>query len=95
MIFTEKYVIIYFLFISLITVIVTVYDKKAAKKFPRNRIPEKVLFILAIAGGSLAEFITMLKIRHKTKHPKFMVGLPVIFVVQLSIIFVILKFFVF
>jgi len=93
-IFTEKYILIYFLIISLITVTVTVYDKKAAKKFPRNRIPEKVLFILAIAGGSLAEFITMLKIRHKTKHLKFMIGLPVIFVVQLSILFVILKFFV-
>ncbi len=80
--------------ISLITVIITVYDKKAAKKFPKNRIPEKVLFALAIAGGSVAEFLTMLKIRHKTKHPKFMVGLPVIFGLQIAIIIVILKFFV-
>ncbi len=94
MFFTEKYVLIYFLIISLITVAVTVYDKKAAKKFPKNRIPEKVLFALAILGGSVAEFLTMLKIRHKTKHLKFMVGLPVIFVLQAAIIIVILKFLV-
>lgn len=80
--------------ISLITVVITVYDKKAAKKFPKNRIPEKVLFALAIAGGSVAEFLTMLKIRHKTKHPKFMVGLPVIFGLQIAIIILILKFIV-
>lgn len=92
MIFTEKYILIYLLVISLITVTVTVYDKKAAKKSPKKRIPEKVLFILAICGGSLAEFITMLKIRHKTKHLKFMVGLPLILAVQLVAIFLILKF---
>ena len=80
--------------ISLVTVIITVYDKKAAKKFPKNRIPEKVLFALAIAGGSLAEFITMLKIRHKTRHIKFMVGLPVIFGLQVAVIILILKFFI-
>ncbi len=80
--------------ISLITVIFTVYDKKAAKKFPKNRIPEKVLFALAVVGGSVAEFLTMLKIRHKTKHKKFMVGLPIIFALQVAIIIVILKFFV-
>ena len=80
--------------ISLITVVITVYDKKAAKKFPKNRIPEKVLFALAIAGGSVAEFLTMLKIRHKTKHSKFMVGLPVIFGLQIAIIILILKFIV-
>lgn len=94
MIFTEKYLIIYFLLISVITVAITVYDKKAAKKFPKNRIPEKVLFLLALAGGSLAEFITMLKIRHKTKHIKFMVGLPVIFGLQVAVIILILKFFI-
>lgn len=82
----EKYFLIYFAVISLITVIVTVYDKKAAKKFPKNRVPEKVLFILAFLGGSVAELFTMLKIRHKTKHKSFMIGLPAIIVLQVAVV---------
>lgn len=82
----EKYFLIYFAVVSLITVVVTVYDKKAAKKYPRNRIPEKVLFILAFLGGSVAELLTMLKIRHKTQHKSFMIGLPAIIILQAVVI---------
>ncbi|MBO5065223.1 MAG: DUF1294 domain-containing protein [Clostridia bacterium] len=82
----EKYILIYFAVVSLITVIVTVYDKRAAKKYPQNRIPEKVLFILAFLGGSVAELFTMLKIRHKTKHKSFMIGLPAIIVLQVAVV---------
>ena len=94
MIFTAKYLIIYLFLISVITAGITVYDKKAAKKFPGSRIPEKVLLLLALAGGSVAEFITMLKIRHKTKHIKFRAGLPVIIGLQIAAIILILKFFI-
>ena len=85
-----EYILIYFAVISLITIIVTVYDKKAAKKRPKHRVPEKILFLLAILGGSVAEFLTMLKIRHKTKHKRFMIGLPVIMVMQVVILWLIL-----
>ena len=85
-----KYILIYFVAISLITIIVTVYDKKAAKNRPKHRVPEKVLFLLAIMGGSLAEYLTMLKIRHKTKHKRFMIGLPIIILLQVISIWLIL-----
>ena len=85
-----EYILIYFLAISLITNIVTVYDKKAAKKWTKHRVPEKILFLLAILGGSLAEYLTMLKIRHKTKHKRFMIGLPIIMVLQVVILWLIL-----
>ena len=81
-----EYIIIYFVTISVVTSIVTFYDKKAAKKWTKHRIPEKVLFLLAILGGGLAEFLTMLKIRHKTKHKRFMIGLPLIIVLQILVI---------
>jgi uncharacterized membrane protein YsdA (DUF1294 family) len=58
-----------------------VYDKYAAKR-KKARIPEKTLFLTALFGGSLAMYITMLVIRHKTKHKRFMVGLPVIALAQ-------------
>ena len=84
------YILIYFAVVSVITAIVTFYDKKAAKKWTKHRVPEKVLFFLAIIGGSLSEFLTMLKIRHKTKHKRFMIGLPIIMVLQVVIVWLIL-----
>ena len=75
--------IAYIAIISLVSVIVCIYDKKISKK---NRVelrtPEKTLLILSALGGSVAMFITMLIIRHKTKHFKFMVGIPVIMIIQ-------------
>ena len=68
--------------ISVITIIVTVYDKIAAKKRPKRRIRENTLLLLALLGGGAAEYLTMLLIRHKTLHRKFMIGLPVIIAVQ-------------
>ena len=70
--------------ISLIGVAVTVYDKIAAKKRPRSRIPEKTLLLCGALGGALPMYLTMLLIRHKTKHKKFMVGLPLIIVLQIA-----------
>lgn len=62
-------------------VILTVYDKYAAthKKW---RVPEKLLFAVAILGGSAPMYITMLIIRHKTKHLSFMLGIPIIMLLQ-------------
>ena len=79
-----EYVFFYVLIINALTGIITVYDKIAAKKLPKKRIPEKTLFLLAFIGGSPAELLVMCLIRHKTKHKKFMVGLPVILVLQIG-----------
>lgn len=62
-------------------VILTVYDKYAAKH-KKWRVPEKLLFVFAILGGSAPMYITMLIIRHKTKHLSFMLGLPIIMLLQ-------------
>ena len=74
--------IIYFAAISLVTAIVTAADKYKAKK-GLFRISEATLFILAALGGSLAEYATMRLIRHKTLHKRFMIGLPVIIILQI------------
>lgn len=68
-------------FISVLTTAVTVADKIRAAK-GRFRISEKTLFILALSGGSLAEYVTMKLIRHKTLHKRFMLGLPLIIIFQ-------------
>ena len=74
--------------ISLISIVVCIYDKKISKKNNvKLRIPEKTLFLLSALGGSPAMFITMQIIRHKTKHASFMIGIPVIFILQVALIF--------
>ena len=78
----------YILVISLVSIVVCFYDKKISKL---NRVglrtPEKSLLVLSALGGSVAMFITMLLIRHKTKHVKFMLGIPLIMIIQAGIIF--------
>ena len=85
--------IAYIAIISIISVIVCFYDKKISK-FNRVglRTPEKWLLILSALGGSVAMLITMLLIRHKTKHVKFMLGIPVIMIVQAAAIFALFYF---
>ena len=78
----------YLAVMSVISAGVTVYDKAAAKKRPERRVPEIALFSLAAVGGAAAMFLVMLVIRHKTKHPRFMLGLPVIIGLQILIGFV-------
>ena len=75
--------LLYFIIISAISVVVTILDKVAARR-RALRVPEAVLLLLAALGGSVSMFITMLIIRHKTQHPKFMIGIPVIFVLQIA-----------
>ncbi len=83
---------IYFTVISIISVYITVKDKKAAINNNR-RISENTLMLFGIMGGAFAMLVTMKKIRHKTKHLKFMVGLPLEFIFQIIIIIYLLEFF--
>ncbi len=75
--------LIYFALISLSTAGVTCADKYKAKK-GSFRISEATLFVLALLGGALSEYITMRLIRHKTLHKRFMLGLPAIILLQLT-----------
>lgn len=83
-------VLAYLLVISIIAICVTAYDKWAAKKRPKHRTPEKTLLLLSALGGSVAMLLTMLSIRHKTKHLKFMIGIPLIIALQIALAVVIL-----
>lgn len=77
--------VIYLLIINLAAVIITVLDKSRAQK-KKWRIPEATLLLMAAMGGSPAMYITMHSIRHKTRKAKFMVGIPIILVLQIGLI---------
>ena len=82
----------YLLIISVVAFAVTVYDKWAAVKRPQERTRESTLLLLSALGGSAAMLLTMLGIRHKTKHLKFMLGIPIIMVLQIAAVIALLLF---
>lgn len=57
-------------------------DKSKARR-GAWRIPEKTLFLAAVVGGSVGAIAGMYVFRHKTKHLRFVLGLPVILLLQL------------
>jgi uncharacterized membrane protein YsdA (DUF1294 family) len=73
--------------------LITAYDKIAAKKWNQYRIPEATLFALSTLGGSVMMLVTMLMIRHKTRHKRFMIGIPVIIAMQAALIAVLIYLF--
>lgn len=77
-----KIVFCYWAVVSLAAILLTVHDKRAARR-GAWRVRERTLLFWAFAGGSLAMWMTMLAIRHKTHRPKFMVGLPCILALQI------------
>ena len=74
-------IIIYAVIINFYAVFITIQDKKAAKKH-RYRVPESRLLLTAAVSGCIAMYITMHIIHHKTKHMKFMIGIPAIFIAE-------------
>ena len=76
----------YLLFINIVSALVCIADKLKSRKGAR-RISEKTLLILSALGGGAAMFVTMLVIRHKTKHLKFMLGIPLIIASQCVLTF--------
>lgn len=85
----KREVLIYLLAINIVAITLTIYDKIASKRFRKNRIRENVLLLVGALGGAVSMYTTMKLIRHKTRHKKFMTGLPIILILQ--IVFLIYK----
>ena len=62
-------------------VIMLVDKRKAIKN--KWRIPEATLLFWAAIGGSAGSLLGMYTFRHKTKHPKFTIGVPAILIAQI------------
>lgn len=86
------YWIVYLIIINLTAAAAAVSDKRRAKRH-LWRIPESRLLLLAALGGSPAMLLTMLLIRHKTKHVKFMAGIPAIMAAQGFVLYAGFQFF--
>lgn len=76
--------IIYLVLINLMSFIMFGIDKYKAKK-RKWRIPEMSLLMSAALGGGLGGFIGMKLFRHKTKHMKFTVLVPLFLVLWIAL----------
>lgn len=74
----------YLLIINLFTFVCYGVDKLMAKRNAR-RISELALLLLALLGGSVGAWLGMQVWRHKTKHPKFRWGVPMILLLQVAL----------
>ena len=81
-IFTAKNIIIYLIVINLFGFFIMWLDKRKAK---RNewRIPEKTLFIITALGGGIGTIAGMYTFRHKTQKIAFVIGLPLITILEI------------
>ncbi len=74
--------ILYLVVINLTAFFLMYADKKKAQK-QKWRIRESVLFLSAALGGSVGAICGMYIWHHKTKHWYFVIGMPLILVLQI------------
>ena len=74
---------VYLIVVNISAIAVYGWDKLSAKQ-GWQRVPEKILLLLALLGGSLGAMAAMTFFRHKTRHLKFIYGVPMIFVLQIA-----------
>ena len=77
----QKIIPVYLVFINVLGFLLMGMDKRKAKKH-LWRIPEKSLFLAAVLGGSIGSILGMYVFRHKTKKMIFVIGMPVILILQ-------------
>lgn len=73
--------LIYLVLVNAAAFFLMLADKLKAKK-GAWRIPERTLIGISVIGGSIGAIAGMNLFRHKTQHPKFYIGLPVILASQ-------------
>lgn len=76
-----RIILAYLYIVNLLALALFGIDKYRAKR-GGQRIPELWLLLVAVIGGSVGAIGGMLSFRHKTRKPRFSVGLPVILGLQ-------------
>ncbi len=80
----SNFLLLYLILINLTGFSMMGIDKRRARKH-MWRISEQNLFLAAILGGSVGTLVGMYTFRHKTRHWYFVVGMPLILILQAGI----------
>ncbi|MBU0597021.1 DUF1294 domain-containing protein [Patescibacteria group bacterium] len=87
---SSQILLVYFVAINIVTFFYFGLDKRKAR-FGNRRIREKTLWILSLLGGSIGALAGMKFFRHKTKKTSFQAVFLLIFLLQLAIVFLLIK----
>ena len=82
----RRYLIYYLVLINLVGFFIMWFDKNRAKRH-KWRVPESRLFLTAGLFGSAGVLLGMITFRHKTKHPSFVYGIPLILFADIMILY--------
>ena len=77
-----EFLLVAWLLLMSVVLFVVMGRDKALSKTRKRRVPEATLFVLALLGGALGGVLGMQIFRHKTQHMKFVVGFPLIALIQ-------------
>ena len=80
-----KLILLYLLIVNAAGFVLMLADKRMSIK-KLWRIPESTLLLMAVIGGSIGVFAGMYLFRHKTKHLKFTVGLPLLLIFNFAVL---------
>jgi uncharacterized membrane protein YsdA (DUF1294 family) len=83
-------IIVYLAFMNILGLALMGIDKRKAKAHAW-RIPEKTLFLASLLGGSVGTWAGMYLFRHKTKHWYFVVGMPLILLIQIGLAYFLIR----
>lgn len=87
---TDHLILLYLTIINAAGFLLMLIDKQKARR-GAWRIPEATLIWFAILGGSVGSLLGMYLFRHKTRHLKFTVGIPLILLLQLALVIALFK----
>ena len=76
-----RYLIPYLLLMNVLGLLLMYADKRRAKR-KSWRIPERTLLLVAALGGGLGSLMGMYLFRHKTRHRKFTILVPLFLALQ-------------
>ncbi|MEE0975251.1 MAG: DUF1294 domain-containing protein [Muribaculaceae bacterium] len=77
--------VIYIIIINIITFSAFAIDKHKARR-NQWRISENTLLLLATIGGSIGAYTAMKTFRHKTRHKKFTIIIPLLIIAHIALV---------
>ena len=77
---------VYLLEINAVALLLCALDKACARK-NAWRVPEATLLLSAAVGGSAGLLLGMVLFLHKTRHKRFIIGVPLILLAQAALVY--------
>ncbi len=88
----QWFIVLWLICFNCIAFILMGLDKRKAKR-GLYRIPERRLFLFTALFGSAGGLLGMYLFRHKTRHWKFRIGFPALFIVHVVLIVLLLRYY--